>query len=260
MMPKEVFWSGLKGGLFEKKHYLAMGESIWLFGWLCMRQSQINESGEGLPHYGNPLTDEEISEDTGFSIRTIQSWRAKLIHTGYIHTARVGNTGLVYFIHKAKSKAKNPKPSTRYFPAELNPATGNYVPKVTPRVTPKVSHNTAGPGPKVSHNPAGTYAETCDTYADNSQENQSDTQNANTLIPKHLSNYKTDPRAENARSPIPSFKQLLEEKTVPRQKSEAALDERRRKLLLQAEEIKRKFPTTNSPGKVLEMKPQEAIA
>lgn len=250
MMPKELFWSGLKGGLFEKKHYLAMGESIWLFGWLCMRQSQINESGEGLPHYGNPLTDEAISEDTGFSIRTIQSWRAKLSHAGYIHTTRVGNAGLVYFIHKAKRKAKNPKPSRRYFLAELNPATGNYVPKVTPSVTPKVSHNPAGPGPKVSHNPAGTHAETCDTYADNSQENQRDTQNANNLNPKHLSDYKTDPRAENARSPIPSFKELLEEKTVPHQSSQAELDERRRVLLKQGEEIMRKYPPKEQPGKV----------
>jgi hypothetical protein len=250
MMPKEVFWSGLKGGLFEEKHYRAMRESIWFFGWLCVRQSQINESGEGLPHYGNPLRDEEVSADTGFSIRTIQSWRTKLIRTGYIHTTRVGNAGLVYFIHKAKHKAKNPKPSTRYFPAELQPS-GNY----------KVSHNPAGLNPKVSQHPAGTCAETCDTYAANPSENQVVSRNAKTLTPKHLSNYKTDPRAKDARSPLSSFKEILKEKTVPRSMSAAELDARRRELLLQGEEIMRKHPAKgSSPGKVLEMQPVEVSA
>ena len=43
--------------------------------------------------------------------------------------------------------------------------------------------------------------------------------------------------------------------------SKADADARRRKILLQAEEIKQKYPTKEmSPGKALEMQPQEAIA
>jgi hypothetical protein len=44
-----------------------------------MRQSQVNGSGDGLPHYGNPLTFKEISDVTGFSRRTIEKWTATLI-------------------------------------------------------------------------------------------------------------------------------------------------------------------------------------
>jgi hypothetical protein len=248
MIPKELFWSGLKGGLFEEKHYRAMGESIWLFGWLCVRQSQINESGEGLPHYGNPLRDEEVSADTGFSIRTIQSWRAKLVRAGYIHTARVGNVGLVYFIHKAKHKAKNPKPSTRYFPAALQP-NGSY----------KVSHDPAGPRLKVSQNLAGTSAEKRDTYASNSLENQGLPQNANTVIPKHLSNYKTDPHAQAACSPTVLFEKLIRRKGLPTPPSPKQLDERRRELLQQGEEMARKYPTFKQTGQVVAIR-KEATA
>lgn len=134
MKPKEIFWSGLKGGIFEEKHREAMGEALWFFGWLYMRQSQINESGEGLPHYGNPLTRKRIRDDTGFSERKIERWTERLVNAGYIHVERIGNKGLIFFIHKAKSKAKNSKPKTRYFPAELQP-NGSHA-QVTPKMVP----------------------------------------------------------------------------------------------------------------------------
>jgi DNA-binding transcriptional ArsR family regulator len=178
MMPKELFWSGLKGGIFEQKHFRAIGNALWLFGWLCMRQSQINGSGEGLPHYGNPLTFKEISDDTGFSRRTIEKWTAVLTRTGYIHTKRIGNSGLIFFIHKAKQKAKNPKPKTRYFAAELQP-NGNYA-KVTD-VESQVPANGRTPESQVPANEGARPRPLAYTQADKPLENQPDVQITNTL-------------------------------------------------------------------------------
>ena len=239
MMPKEVFWSGLKGGIFEQKHFRAMGNALWLFGWLCMRQCQINGSGEGLPHYGNPLTFKKISEDTGFSRRTIEKWTAVLTRTGYIHTKRISNSGVIFFIHKAKEKAKNPKPRTRYFPAELQ-RNGNYA---------EVPSNGRTPESQVPANEGADPRPLAYTQANNLTCSQSDTQNANTLTSKRL-NYKTDSRAENARSAILFFKEVMKDKTVPRGMTQADLDARRRKLLQQGKEIMRKHPSEFRPVEV----------
>lgn len=213
-----------------------------------MRQSQVAEKPDGtldgMPHYGNPLTDKQLHDDTGWPIRTIQYWRQRLVLTGYIRTVRVGNLGLVYFIHKAKRKARNPKPSTRYFPAELQP-NGNY--QATQRI--------AEPGAEVPQALASTYAKDCGTYADKPLDSQADTQNTNTLTPKHLSNYKTEAPTSSL------FKRTARELQPPGRNSRADLDARRRELLLQAERIKREYPTKErSPGKVVEIQPKEAIA
>jgi len=258
MIPKEVFWSGLKGGIFEQKHFRAMGNALWLFGWLCTRQSQINGSGEGLPQYGNPLTFKEISDDTGFSRRTIEKWTAVLTRTGYIHTKRIGNSGVIFFIHKAKQKAKNPKPKTRYFPAELQP-NGNYA-KVADLQVPA---NGRTPEGQVYANEGARPRPLAYTYADKSKDSQSDTENATTLTPKSPSNYKTDPLAKNTRSDFFSLlgKELGKRKSVPRGKTLRELDARRRELLRQGERIQREHPDSGkSPGKVLELQPQEASA
>lgn len=243
MKPKEIFWSGLKGGIFEQKHYKAMGDALWLFGYLCMRQSQVAEKPDGtldgLPHYGNPLTDKQLHDDTGWPIRTIQYWRQRLVLTGYIRTLRMGNLGLVYFIHKAKRKARNPKPSTRYFPAELQP-NGNY--KATQRI--------AGPGDEVPQALASTYAKSCTTYADKPLDSQADTQITNTLTPKHLSNYKTE-------APTSS----LLKATAREMQREMQPQKQTRSLQEQKEELRRRgFLPKEQPGKVLEMQPKEAIA
>ncbi len=233
MKPKEIFWSGLKGGLFEAKHRKAMGEAIWLFGWLCMRQSQVNESGEGLPHYGNPLTFSEIAEDTGFPASTLRKWADKLTLAGYIHTTRVGNIGLIFFIHKAKSKAKNPKPSTHYFPAELQ-GDGSYK-RMSAQVRDKVTDtqvrpNLDGPSVKVRPNLDGVPPTDGRTHANNRLVSQEDARISNTLTPKHLSNYNTDA------GDICSH--LREEEKQPQP---PCLEERQRILAEQAEFIKVKY-------------------
>jgi hypothetical protein len=212
MKPKEGYWIGARGGLLAEKHYQAMGESIWLFLYMLLRQTSVNDQGEGVVLYGNPLTREQIADDTGWNENNIRNWTRRLVRTGYIRAQRSGNDGCVFFVRKAKSKAKNPKPSIAYFPAELRPD-GNYevVPqKVRPRVQ-VVPQKAEGQTLK------GT------TYADKSQRNQVDLSFPTTLITKHLSNYNNA-----ARLPL-SFM------------SEKQRQERENQLRLQAQEMLRKY-------------------
>ena len=240
---KENFWIGAKGGLLDRKHLDAMGEAVWLFLWCLLRQTQVNDAGEGVVMYGNPMSRKAISEDTGgWPEWKIKRWTARLIEKGYIRAARAGNDGLIFFIKKAKTKAKNPKPDTLYFPVQCKQVGTE-------------SHRLEG---QVGTELSPSRHESAPTYGNNSSKNQRDASFPTTLIPKSLSNYNTEPLARSARSSLSS---LAREKQMPRAKSQAELDERRRELRLQGEEVKRKYPAKGgSPGKALEMQPQEAIA
>ena len=66
--------SGIRGALFEKKHSDAMGEAVFLFGWLVTRQTKPN----GLVYGGHHFTYPEISEESGWPVRTLQRWMARL--------------------------------------------------------------------------------------------------------------------------------------------------------------------------------------
>src|SRR6266403_539633 len=119
MMPKENFWIGAKGGLLDRKHLDGMGEAVWLFLYFLLRQTQINDAGEGVVLYGNPLSRKSIAKDAGgWPERRIKDWTARLIKAGYIRAVRAGNDGMIFFVRKAKSKTKNPKPRTLYFPVQ----------------------------------------------------------------------------------------------------------------------------------------------
>ena len=93
------FHVGIIAALFEEKHYLAMGDAIWLFGWLVHRQTREN----GLVLGGKPVQYQQIVEETGFSIRSIQRWKAKLEAYPYIETRRTPY-GLVWKVLKAKKR------------------------------------------------------------------------------------------------------------------------------------------------------------
>ncbi len=201
MKPKEIFWSGLKGGLFEQKHRKAMGEAVWLFGWLCMRQSQINGSGEGLPHYGNPLTFAEIAEDTGFPASTLRKWAAVLTRTGYIHTRRTGNLGLVFFIHKAKSKAKSGKNSCKV----ADKSTAKCGQSADAQVRPDMD----APSEQVRPSLDGVPPKDGRTYANKSFENEQVIENTNTLTSKSLSNYRKGSNRMNSSAEDAAIKILL---------------------------------------------------
>jgi len=94
------FSTGLRGGLFEQRHCVRMGASIWLYGWLVLRQTSQHE-GMGWVLGGSPITYREIEEETGFNRRTLERWMRDLRRTGYIET-ETAPAGIVVRITKAK--------------------------------------------------------------------------------------------------------------------------------------------------------------
>jgi hypothetical protein len=98
--------SGIRGGLWEKKHSDAMGESVFLFGWLVLRQT-TQRNGTGLVLRGKPLTYADITTDTGWPERTLQRWMARLQEAGYIEVSHSIYSRMVIRILNAKKF--NPK-------------------------------------------------------------------------------------------------------------------------------------------------------
>jgi hypothetical protein len=103
------FNAGLRGVLFEARHYERMGSALWLFGWLVLRQT--HQSGSvGWVLGGAPVTYREIEEETGFNCRTLERWMQTLRRHGYIET-EAAQGGVVIRIAKAK---KFPQPGRRF--------------------------------------------------------------------------------------------------------------------------------------------------
>jgi hypothetical protein len=79
------FTTGLRGVLFEARHYARMGSAVWLYGWLVLRQT--HQSGSvGWVLGGAPVRYREIEEETGFNRRTLERWLSTLRREGYIET------------------------------------------------------------------------------------------------------------------------------------------------------------------------------
>jgi hypothetical protein len=92
--------AGLRGVLFEARHYERMGAAIWLYGWLVLRQT--HQQGEvGWVLGGSPISYREIGEETGFNLRTLERWMQGLRKHGYIETESVP-AGVIVRITKAK--------------------------------------------------------------------------------------------------------------------------------------------------------------
>ncbi len=94
------FNAGLRGVLFEARHYERMGAAVWLYGWLVLRQT--HQSGSlGWVLGGSPISYREIEEETGFNRRTLERWMKMLRRHGYIET-ETAPAGITVRITKAK--------------------------------------------------------------------------------------------------------------------------------------------------------------
>lgn len=99
-MRENNYNTGLRGVLFEAKHYARMGSAVWLYGWLVLRQT--HQSGTvGWVLGGAPIHYREIEEETGFNRRTLERWMKDLRRQKYIETAVV-DSGITIKILKAK--------------------------------------------------------------------------------------------------------------------------------------------------------------
>jgi hypothetical protein len=92
--------AGLRGVLFEAKHHRQMGQAIWLFGWLVLRQTRERD-GIGFVLGGRPVNYREIEEETGFARKSLERWMKILRRFGYIETTP-GPGGIIVRIQKAK--------------------------------------------------------------------------------------------------------------------------------------------------------------
>jgi hypothetical protein len=99
-MREKNFSTGLRGVLFEARHYARMGSAVWLYGWLVLRQT--HQSGPvGWVLGGAPVRYREIEEETGFNRRTLERWLSILRREGYIETT-AAQEGVSIRITKAK--------------------------------------------------------------------------------------------------------------------------------------------------------------
>jgi hypothetical protein len=98
------FNTGLRGVLFDARHYERMGSAVWLYAWLVLRQThQTGSTGRVLG--GAPVRYREIEEETGFNVRTLERWMRILRRHGYVETEPVPG-GLIVRITKAKKHAQ----------------------------------------------------------------------------------------------------------------------------------------------------------
>jgi hypothetical protein len=99
-MREKNFNTGLRGVLFEERHYARMGSAIWLYGWLVLRQThQTGTTGWVLG--GAPVSYREIEGETGCNRRTLERWRSVLRRNEYIDTEAAPG-GVIVRILKAK--------------------------------------------------------------------------------------------------------------------------------------------------------------
>lgn len=261
---KENLWIGAKGGLLDVKHVEKMGNAVWLYLYLLRNQTGLNAAGEGIANYGHPLTLEKIgAEFKGMPARTIRKWTARLRREGYVRTENHSNRGLSFWIAKGKPKTRKVKITAEVARSML---AGEDV-RQNSRPNRDASSKNSRPSwdaPSTAFRPdmgASSIEEAPQSLASVAVAGVSETPTPKGSTSENLSYYNKDARAKNARSPVPSFREVLKDKSVPRQSNHAELDERRRELLSQGERIKRDYPAKgSSPGKVLNIQPQEAIA
>jgi hypothetical protein len=106
-MREKNYNTGLRGVLFEERHYARMGSAIWLYGWLVLRQThQTGTTGWVLG--GAPVTYREIEGETGFNRRTLERWMSLLRRNAYIATEAAPG-GVVVRVLKAKKHLQGPR-------------------------------------------------------------------------------------------------------------------------------------------------------
>lgn len=107
-MREKNFNTGLRGVLFEERHYARMGAAIWLYGWLVLRQThQTGSTGWVLG--GAPVSYREIEGETGFNRRTLERWMSLLRRNEYIETEAAPG-GVIVRILKAKKHLQVNRP------------------------------------------------------------------------------------------------------------------------------------------------------
>ena len=104
-----------------------MGPAIWLFGWLCSRQTRPN----GLVHGGTCFTYKKIADDMGETPRRIERWLWKLRHEKYVEVKHGNYKRLVIRILNQKKYSDVPvrQKTADMTVNHIHPKTADRIPK-----------------------------------------------------------------------------------------------------------------------------------
>jgi len=247
---KENFWIGAKGGLVDRKHYLKMGDAVWLFLYLLRNQTGLNQDGEGIVNYGHPITFQQIGDEMkGFPAATIRRWATTLRCESYIRSEPRGHDGLIFWIAKGKAKTRKVKitheeaRSMEESAQELRfPNRANLNGDGFPR---RADLHTERPAPRPELNGEGAI-KTLQILTNEYRTDVLETPTSKGPISESLSNYNKDAAAQTAAdvSSLPS--KAARQMQPPRRMNQEELDERRRLLLRQSEEIQARYAKANA--------------
>jgi hypothetical protein len=138
--------TGLRGVLFEARHYQRMGAAVWLYGWLVLRQTHQHGT-VGCVLGGSPVSYREIEEETGFRRRTLECWMRVLRRQGYIET-EAAPAGVIVRITKAKKfpqgVRKSAAPLHKFAESVRKVAEGCTQNRVANHRDPNSNHQVAG--------------------------------------------------------------------------------------------------------------------
>jgi hypothetical protein len=243
MSPKESFWIGAKGGLFDEKHYVKMRESVWLFMYFLLNQTGLNEAGEGVVRYGHPLTLERISNDSkGIKVRTIRLWLARLKRGGYVRTEMHSNKGIKVWIAKGKSKTKTPRihrevtlPSSQNSRHDHDGSLENSRHDAVESISSSRHENVASVSDVMMQSPQNDAV----TIRFSSPISKGS-------IPKDLSYYNNDAAAKAAADVSSLLRRTAGENQLAQSMSQAQYEQRRRFLLKQKDELMRVYGSAGS--------------
>lgn len=201
------FNTGLRGVLFEARHYERMGSALWLYGWLVLRQThQTGSTGWVLG--GAPISYKEIEEETGFNIRTLERWISRLRREGYIET-EPAPSGFIVRITKAKKHYREAQKFASASPDALRRAASG-IRKLAARARNSAegcTHNCGlGPGNFSENKPfAAPIRSSSVEESIEKRQNQSKTQNLTPSFSGERQNQTRDSCAEKSRDPFSDY-------------------------------------------------------
>lgn len=246
-------------GILESKHRKKIGPALWEFLW-CLDRITKEKEGVGIVLGGKPVIYAEIAEDFGVSEKTVQRHMERLSRQGYIagiltprgYSIRVPNS--CKFRKQIGQKcptttADQPEGSHDATKEELRTRVSTQVGQKCP-----TAQDRSDPAPDKS-----VLANIRESSLSNQLEEAGEKATAARTAPlappsppimKNETATPT-PSEEETVTPIPTFiAPLAKRKSIPREQNQRELDERRRLLLRQREEVLARFPGNgNSPKK-----------
>lgn len=199
---------GVTAGLIDGYHHKRLGAAWMLFCWCCLRQTGQGE--EGVICYGAVITYAQIAEEMNCSAANVRKWMRRLKQQSYVRV-EPDRRGFRLFIKNPKkvrlSKLGQPKPTETV---------------------------------QTQHARSSTYGHSKPIhYIENAGTSE---MLLRSELTKLLKNNNTTADAKPASVPL-RFGELEKIKSIPLEKSPWEMEATRRKLLTQAEEIKRKYPS-----------------